>query len=154
MTELKPNDVAPDFSVPLAEGSFSLKDAQGKYLVLYFYPKDNTKGCTIEAIDFTARADAFAAANAVVLGISPDSARSHARFADKHALTVLLGADEDHAVAQAYGVWKQKSMYGKTYMGIERSTFLISPEGRIVKVFAKVKVDGHADAVLAAITEG
>ncbi|WP_176083300.1 thioredoxin-dependent thiol peroxidase [Martelella sp. HB161492] len=153
MTELKPNDVAPDFSLPLAEGRFSLKDATGKYLVLYFYPKDNTKGCTVEAIDFTARADAFAKANAVVLGISPDSAKSHARFADKHALTVLLGADEDHAVAEAYGVWKQKSMYGKTYMGIERSTFIISPDGRILKVFPKVKVAGHADAVLAAIAQ-
>lgn len=152
MSELKEGDKAPEFSLPVSdEKNFTLADANGKNLVLYFYPKDNTKGCTIEAIAFTALADAFEKAGTIVLGVSPDGLSSHAKFTEKHALNILLGADEDHAVAEAYGVWKEKSMYGRKFMGIERSTFLIGPDGVLKQVWRKVKVDGHAEAVLAAI---
>ena len=152
MTELQAGDKAPDFSLPVSENeTFTLADAKGRNLVLYFYPKDNTKGCTVEAIAFTALAEGFEKADTIVLGVSPDGLASHARFSKKHDLGILLGADEDHQVAEAYGVWKEKSMYGRKFMGIERSTFLVGADGVLKQVWRKVKVDGHAEAVLAAI---
>ncbi|WP_319520399.1 thioredoxin-dependent thiol peroxidase [uncultured Martelella sp.] len=154
MNDVKEGEKAPDFSMPVSDGrTVSLADVKGKSLVLYFYPKDNTKGCTVEAIAFSALADEFASAGAIVIGVSPDTLESHARFEKKHDLTVLLGSDEDHAVAQAYGVWKEKNMYGRKFMGIERSTFLLSPDGTVRRVWRKVKVDGHAEAVLAALRD-
>lgn len=151
MTELTSGDKAPAFTLPLSDGSaFSLTDAKGP-VVLYFYPKDNTKGCTTEAIAFTALAEKFGEKGTTVIGVSPDSLKSHEKFQAKHNLTVLLGSDEDHSVAEAFGVWKEKSMYGKKYMGIERSTFIISQDGTVTHVWRKVKVDGHAEAVLAAL---
>ena len=152
MSDVKEGEKAPDFSLPVAEGRvFSAADAKGKWLVLYFYPKDDTKGCTVEAVSFTALADEFEKAGAIVIGVSPDTLQSHGRFAKKHDLAVLLGSDEDHSVAEAYGVWKEKSMYGRKFMGIERSTFLIGPDGVLKKIWRKVKVDGHAEAVLAEV---
>ncbi|WP_313558424.1 thioredoxin-dependent thiol peroxidase [Agrobacterium cavarae] len=149
MAELTIGDEAPDFRLPRnGGGDISLSDLKGKAVVLYFYPKDDTSGCTAEAIDFSALGAQFEAANAVVIGISPDSVKSHDKFAAKHSLTVMLAADEDKSALEAYGVWKEKSMYGKKYMGVERTTFLISPDGKIAKVWSKVKVPGHAQAVL------
>ena len=154
MTELNAGDRAPDFRLPLGSGeTFSLADAKGRKLVLYFYPKDNTKGCTVEATEFTALADAYEEENTVIVGVSPDSVKSHVKFQEKHDLNIHLGADEDHTVAEAYGVWKEKSMYGKTYMGIERSTFLIDENGEILKIWRKVKAVGHATAVLDTIRQ-
>ena len=144
-------DMAPDFQMDATGGGVTLSDFSGRWLVLYFYPKDNTPGCTTEAEDFTALADAFAAKNAVVVGVSPDSLKSHEGFVAKKALKVRLAADPDKATAMAYGVWVEKAMYGRTYMGVERATFLISPEGRVARVWRKVKVKGHAQAVLDAI---
>jgi peroxiredoxin Q/BCP len=116
--------------------------------VLYFYPKDNTSGCTLEAIDFTKSIDAFEKLNGVVVGVSPDSPKSHCNFRDKHNLKVKLLSDESHDVLNQYGVWVKKSMYGKDYFGVERSTFLINPDGKVVFVWRKVKVPGHIEAVL------
>ena len=144
-------DAAPDFTLPTADGEVSLRDFAGRKLVLYFYPKDDTPGCTKQAIGFSERLKDFEAAGAAVLGVSRDTLAKHAKFAGKHDLTVPLGADEAGAVTERYGVWKEKSMYGKTYMGIERSTFLIGEDGKIVQVWRKVRVPGHADAVLEAV---
>ncbi|AJY48223.1 peroxiredoxin [Martelella endophytica] len=147
-----PGDKAPDFELSLLDGkTFTLADAAGKKLVLYFYPKDNTKGCTTEALDFTRLSGDFEKAGAIVVGISPDSLQSHAKFRDKHELSVLLAADEDHKAAEAFGVWQEKSMYGRKFMGIVRSTFLIGEDGTVIAVWPKVKVAGHAEAVLAAL---
>ncbi|MBB4121678.1 peroxiredoxin [Martelella radicis] len=152
MSEVTEGEKTPDFSISVAEGeTFSQADAEGRSIVLYFYPKDDTKGCTVEAIAFSALAGEFEKAGAIVIGVSPDTLQSHARFEKKHELSVLLGSDEDHAVAEAYGVWKEKSMYGRKFMGIERSTFLIGPDGIIKKAWRKVKVDGHAETVLDAV---
>ncbi|MEH3127957.1 thioredoxin-dependent thiol peroxidase [Agrobacterium cavarae] len=149
MAELTIGDEAPDFRLPRnGGGDISLSDLKGKAVVLYFYPKDDTSGCTAEAIDFSALGAQFEAANTVVVGISPDSVKSHDKFAAKHSLTVMLAADEDKSALEAYGVWKEKSMYGKKYMGVERTTFLISPDGKVAKIWSKVKVPGHAQAVL------
>ncbi|TBN10570.1 thioredoxin-dependent thiol peroxidase [Agrobacterium cavarae] len=149
MAELTIGDEAPDFRLPRnGGGDISLSDLKGKTVVLYFYPKDDTSGCTAEAIDFSALGAQFEAANTVVIGISPDSVKSHDKFAAKHSLTVMLAADEDKSALEAYGVWKEKSMYGKKYMGVERTTFLISPDGKVAKIWSKVKVPGHAQAVL------
>ncbi|MDD1497684.1 MAG: thioredoxin-dependent thiol peroxidase [Agrobacterium cavarae] len=149
MAELTIGDEAPDFRLPRnGGGDISLSDLKGKAVVLYFYPKDDTSGCTAEAIDFSALGAQFEAANTVVIGISPDSVKSHDKFAAKHSLTVMLAADEDKSALEAYGVWKEKSMYGKKYMGVERTTFLISPDGKVAKIWSKVKVPGHAQAVL------
>lgn len=149
MTDLKIGSPAPDFTLPRnGEGTVTLSKLQGKAVILYFYPKDDTSGCTAEAIDFSALGGEFEAANAVVIGISPDSVKSHDKFAAKHSLTVMLAADEDKSALEAYGVWKEKSMYGKKYMGVERTTFLISPDGKVAKIWSKVKVPGHAQAVL------
>lgn len=149
--ELKPGDKAPAFSLETTEGPKRLKDFAGGHLVLYFYPKDDTPGCTQEALDFTAHAKAFAKAGAVVLGVSRDTPAKHGKFAAKYNLAVLLGSDADGDVSDAYGTWEEKSMYGRTYMGMARRTFLIGPTGRIVRVWPKVKVKGHAEEVLAAI---
>ena len=145
---------APSFTLPRDGGTdVSLADYAGQMVVLYFYPKDNTPGCTTEAIDFSAEAEAFAAAGAVVLGVSRDTVKKHEKFRDKHGLKVALLADEDGAVCEAYGVWVEKSMYGRTYMGIERTTFLIGRDGKIARVWDKVKVKDHAAEVLAAVAE-
>ncbi|WP_296106356.1 thioredoxin-dependent thiol peroxidase [uncultured Agrobacterium sp.] len=149
MAELTIGDEAPDFRLPRnGGGDISLSDLKGKAVVLYFYPKDDTSGCTAEAIDFSAQGGEFEKANSVVIGISPDSVKSHDKFAAKHSLSIMLAADEDKTALEAYGVWKEKSMYGKKYMGVERTTYLISPQGKIAKIWNKVKVQGHAQAVL------
>ena len=150
MTIPQTGDVAPNFSLDGDAGPIALADFAGKKLVLYFYPKDDTPGCTTEGKDFSAQRDAFAAADTAIVGVSRESAASKAKFRAKHGLTVGLGADEDGAVTQAYGVWVEKSMYGKKYMGIERATFLIGRDGKVARVWAKVKVPGHAAEVLAA----
>jgi peroxiredoxin Q/BCP len=148
---LEVGDKAPDFSLPDHAGNtVTLGGFAGKSLVLYFYPKDDTSGCTKEAIEFNAHAKAFAAAGAVVLGVSPDSPASHAKFKAKHDLSLPLASDEDKTMLEAYGVWAEKSMYGRKYMGVERTTFLIKPDGMIAAIWRKVKVPGHAEAVLAA----
>lgn len=143
---------APAFSLADQQGNeHTLASYKGKPVVLYFYPKDDTPGCTTEACAFRdARAD-YAKAGAIVLGVSPDTVKSHKKFADKFSLDFPLLADVEKTVCEAYGVWKEKSMYGKTYMGVERTTFVIDKEGLITKIFPKVKVDGHCDAVLATI---
>ena len=144
-------NMAPDFTLPRdGGGSVTLSALRPGKVVLYFYPKDDTPGCTIEAIDFTARRDAFAAAGTTVIGLSKDSAESHDKFCRKHGLGIVLASDEAGRTCEDYGVWVEKSMYGKTYMGIERTTFLIDAEGRIARAWRKVKVDGHADEVLVA----
>jgi thioredoxin-dependent peroxiredoxin len=151
MAGLGQGDIAPEFELPRdGGGSISLAALRGKPIVLFFYPKDDTKACTEEAIAFSARQKEFQEAGIALVGISPDSAKSHDRFTKKHDLTVALGADEDKAVANAYGVWVEKSMYGRKYMGVERTTFLIDRRGVISRVWEKVKVPGHADEVLAA----
>jgi peroxiredoxin Q/BCP len=150
MTTPKAGDAAPAFTLNGDTGPISLADFAGKKLVLYFYPKDDTPGCTTEGKDFSAHLAAFAAADTAVVGVSRESAASKAKFRAKHGLTVGLGADDDGAVTESYGVWVEKSMYGKKYMGIERSTFLIDRAGKIAQVWSKVKVPGHAAEVLAA----
>ena len=124
-----------------------LSDFKGKWVILYFYPRDNTSGCTREAMDFSKQLPDFEKHNAAIIGISPDSPASHAKFAEKHQLRVVLLSDEKHEVAEAYDVWKLKRLYGKEYHGIERSTFLINPEGKLAQAWRKVKVNGHDDAV-------
>lgn len=151
MTDLTAGEKAPDFSLPRnGGGTVSLSDFAGKPVVLYFYPKDDTSGCTTEAVDFSGLTEDFAKLGATVIGVSPDSVKSHDKFAAKHNLSVVLAADEEHKALEAYGVWKEKSMYGKTYMGVERSTFLIDKSGKVAEVWRKVKVPGHAEAVLKA----
>ena len=145
-------DPAPDFRLPADDGStYSLKDIRGKKVVLYFYPKDDTPGCTREACSFRDSLARVASKGAVVLGVSKDDLDSHARFRKKYELTFPLLSDTDGKVLNAYGVWKEKSAYGKTFMGVERTTFIIDEKGRIAKVFLRVKVDGHVDEVLAAL---
>jgi peroxiredoxin Q/BCP len=145
-------DIAPDFTLPRdGGGEVTLSVLRPQKVVVYFYPKDDTSGCTKEAIGFTEHAEAFAAAGTVVVGISKDSVASHDKFVKKHGLGVILGSDEASDVCERYGVWVEKSMYGKKYMGIERATFLIDGEGRIAQVWKKVKVPGHVEAVLEAV---
>jgi peroxiredoxin Q/BCP len=149
---LKDGAQAPDFELPTDGGGMvRLSNLRGRPVVIYFYPKDDTSGCTMEARDFSALLDEFAGAGAEIIGISPDSAASHERFRSKHNLSVVLAADEQKMAAAAYAVWVEKSMYGKKYMGVERSTFLIDKSGRIAKSWRKVKVPGHAAEVLAAL---
>ena len=144
--------MAPDFALPDGDGAaISLQDLRGKPVVVYFYPKDDTAGCTAEAKDFTCLADEFGAAGAELIGISPDSPASHRKFIDKHGLSVRLLSDEEHTTAEAYGVWVEKAMYGRKFMGVERATFLIDKAGRIARIWRKVSVPGHADEVLAAV---
>jgi peroxiredoxin Q/BCP len=141
----------PDFTLPRdGGGTLGPKDFRGRKLVLYFYPKDDTAGCTTEALGFTARLADFEAANTAVLGISKDSVRSHDKFRDKHKLAVPLLSDEDGSVVEAFGTWVEKSIYGRKYMGIERSTFLVGPDGTVAQVWRNVKVPGHVEQVLAA----
>lgn len=148
---IEPGSPAPDFTLPRdGGGSLTLSSLRPQKVVLYFYPKDDTSGCTREALDFTASRDAFAAAGTVVVGVSKDSVRSHEKFLEKHALGVILASDEGADVCERYGVWVEKSMYGRTYMGIERTTVLIDGAGRIARVWPKVKVPGHVEEVLAA----
>ncbi len=145
-------DPAPDFALPGADGKIvRLSALKGRHVVVYFYPKDDTSGCTREALDFSELKPEFDKLGTEVLGISPDSAKAHAKFSGKHALSVTLLADEEKAAIEAYGVWKEKKMYGRAYMGVERSTFLIGPDGAIVAVWRGVKVTGHAAAVLGAL---
>ncbi|SDX97787.1 peroxiredoxin [Citreimonas salinaria] len=153
------SDMAPDFTLPGTTGSsetgeevsITLSDLRGKAVVLFFYPRDDTSGCNKENEAFSAMRGEFAAAGAVVYGISKDTLESHARFMAKKALSVPLLSDAEGDVCERFGVWKEKSMYGKTFMGIERSTFLIDAEGRIAREWRKVKVPGHAEEVLEAV---
>ena len=148
-TTLEPGSPAPTFTAPLTGGgAIDLAQQRGKTVVLYFYPKDDTAGCTQEAIDFSSRLTDFEKLGATVIGVSRDSLKSHDRFVAKHGLTIPLAPDENGAIAEAYGVWVEKSMYGRKYMGVERSTFVIGPDGMIKAIWRKVKVPGHADAVV------
>ena len=145
---------APDFTLPSdGGGQVSLADFKGKKLVLYFYPKADTPGCTIEAKDFSRLAPAFARAKTTVLGVSADPVKKQDRFKAKYELTIPLASDETHDMLNAYGVWAEKSMYGRTYMGILRNTYLIGPDGKIARIWEKVKVAGHAEEVLVAAKE-
>lgn len=151
MAELSPGVMAPDFTLPRDGGGVvSLSDLRGRPVVLFFYPKDDTEGCTAEAKDFTAAKPDFDAAGVALLGLSPDPVARHDRFVSKHGLGVPLASDESHATLEAYGVWKEKSMYGRTYMGVERTTVLIDATGKIAAIWPKVKVKGHVEAVLEA----
>ena len=152
--ELKIGDPAPGFCLPDAEkGQVCLKDHRGRWVVLYFYPKDGTKGCTMEALEFTAAEDEFNAKGAVVLGVSPDSPESHVKFKEKNDLSITLLSDTEKEILTGYGVWQKKKMYGREYMGVVRSTYLIDPEGKIAHIWPKVKVAGHADAVMEKLVE-
>jgi len=145
---------APAFRLPAADGEeVALADFAGRTVVLYFYPKDNTSGCTREACDFRDAHARIVRRGAVVLGVSPDSVRSHAGFREKHDLPFPLLSDADHEAARAYGVWVKKSLYGREYMGVERATFVIGPDGVVRAAFRKVKVAGHVDEVLAALAD-
>ena len=145
---------APAFSLFNQDGNkVSLKDISGKKIVLYFYPKDDTSGCTKEACSFRDAFPKFKKSDAIILGVSPDSVKSHKKFAEKYDLNFDLLADEDKKVVQLYNVWKEKSMYGKKYMGVERTTFIIDEKGKIKKIFSKVKVDGNEKEVLEALKD-
>ena len=146
-TELKVGDRAP----AIRSGSFDLSKMRGKRVVLFFFPKSDTPGCTKEACGFRDASQKFVKANSEIVGISPEKADPQQKFAAKFSLPFTFAPDPDHAIAEAYGVWKEKSMYGKKYMGIERSTFVIDEEGKIAKIFAKVKPEGHAEQVLDAL---
>jgi thioredoxin-dependent peroxiredoxin len=148
---LQPGDSAPEFTLPGDGGStISLKGLRGKKVVLYFYPKDDTSGCTLEAKGFNDSKADFVRAGTEIIGVSPDNVASHDKFKKKYGLDFALASDESKAMLEAYGVWVEKSMYGKKYMGVERSTFLIGADGRIAAVWSKVKVPGHVDEVLKA----
>ena len=153
MNDLKDGDLAPDFALPTDDCEVRLSDLRGKPIVLYIYPKDDTSGCTVEAQDFTRLQPEFEAAGVVVIGLSKDSPKSHAKFRAKYALTHKLASDESLETLQAYGVWGEKTLYGRKYMGAERATFLIDREGRIARAWRKVKIDGHADEVFKAASE-
>lgn len=152
MAELKVGSKAPDFTAQTdAGGTLKLSSLKGKKVVLYFYPKADTPGCTKEACSFRDEFPRFEGGDAVILGVSPDPVKAVAKFKQKHGLPFTLVADEDHAVCEKYGVWVEKSMYGRTYMGVERSTFIINADGKIAQIFRKVKVDGHTAEVLEAL---
>ena len=151
MTNLQPGDAAPEFDLATSTGRVALKDLRGKRVVLYFYPKDDTPGCTKEACGFRDSSAKFTDAGAVVIGVSPDSAASHDRFAAKYGLPFLLASDPEHSTASAYGAWGPKKFAGRSFEGVLRSTFVIDGAGKIVSVFEDVKPDGHADEVLAAL---
>ncbi|TFL17420.1 peroxiredoxin [Jannaschia formosa] len=152
MSEITAGSPAPDFTLPRdGGGEVSLSEMKGRQVVLYFYPRDDTPGCTKEAIAFTGLAPEFEAAGATIIGVSKDSVAKHDKFVAKHELGVILASDEGGTTCEDYGVWVEKSMYGKTSMGIERATFLIGPDGTVKQVWRKVKVDGHAEAVLEAV---
>jgi peroxiredoxin Q/BCP len=152
MPPLKEGDTAPEIALDTDSGaSFALSSLKGKNVVLYFYPKADTPGCTKESCEFRDTSKKFTKANTVIVGISPDPTKAQAKFKEKFDLPFVLLADVDHKACEDYDVWKEKSMYGKKYMGVERTTFVIDPKGKIKKIFPKVKVDGHAEEVLAAI---
>ncbi|RFU68178.1 thioredoxin-dependent thiol peroxidase [Peribacillus saganii] len=149
MMTVKIGEQAPDFELPSSNGeNVKLSQFKGKFVVLYFYPKDMTPGCTTQACDFRDRYEEFQELNVVIIGVSPDPVRQHQKFAEKHSLPFLLLADEDHKAAELYDVWKLKKNFGKEYMGIERSTFLIDKEGKLLKEWRKVKVAGHVEEAL------
>lgn len=151
---LEVGDSAPDFSMPRDGGdTVSLSDFAGRYLVLYFYPKDDTPGCTTEAVTFSAMKNDFKTFNALILGVSKDTAAKHDKFIAKHDLTIPLGSDNEGDMIERYGVWVEKNMYGKKYMGIERATFLIGPDNKIIQIWRKVRVKGHVEKVLDAVRE-
>jgi peroxiredoxin Q/BCP len=151
--EISAGDTAPDFTVPASGGTdVSLRELRGKNVILYFYPKDDTPGCTKEACQFRDLFPDFGSADAVILGVSPDDIGSHDKFVAKYKVPFTLLADPDHKVAEAYGAWKERSNWGRKYMGIERSTFWIGPDGTVRKVWRKVKADGHAQSVLQALS--
>jgi thioredoxin-dependent peroxiredoxin len=144
---------APQIALETDSGRhFQLSSLKGQNVVLYFYPKADTPGCTKEACEFRDNSKKFSKSNTVIVGVSPDSSKAQARFKDKFDLPFILLADTDHKAADTYGIWKEKSMYGKKYFGVERTTFVIGPDGKIKKIFPKVKVDGHAEEVLAALS--
>lgn len=148
---LTTGSTAPDFTLPTdGGGTLTLSSLKGRKVVLYAYPKDDTPGCTQEAIAFNGLRKEFAAAETLIIGISPDPAKSHDKFKAKHALDFPLVADEARSMLEAYGIWVEKSMYGRTYMGVERTTFLIDADGKIAQIWRKVKVPGHAEEVLEA----
>lgn len=152
MANPQAGDSAPDISLETDSGEhFQLSSLKGKNVVLYFYPKADTPGCTKQACEFRDDSQKFSKANTVIVGVSPDVSKAQAKFKDKFDLPFALLADVDHKAAEAYGVWKEKSMYGKKYMGIERTTFIIGTDGKIKKIFPKVSVEGHAEEVLAAL---
>ena len=152
MPQLQEGQSAPEIALDTDSGQpFHLSSLKGKNVVLYFYPKADTPGCTKEACAFRDDSPDFGKANAVIVGVSPDAPKAQAKFKEKYGLPFTLLADLDHKAAEAYGVWKEKSMYGKKYMGVERTTFVIGPDGKIKKIFPKVSVDGHSQEVLAAI---
>jgi peroxiredoxin Q/BCP len=146
---LNPGDKAPDFALPTDQGQISLADLYGKLAVVYFYPKDDTGGCTNQAKAFTAALPEFVSLGAVVIGVSKDSVASHAKFRAKHDLGIILASDKDSDVSERFGAWIEKSMYGRNFMGIDRSTWLIDKEGVLREIWRKVKVPGHVDRVLA-----
>ncbi len=149
MNKLQIGDIAPGFQLPTGgEGEVKLSDLQGKFIVLYFYPKDMTPGCTTEAIAFSSLDKEFARLGAEIIGISKDSPQRHDKFIAKHDLTITLASDENGEICEAYGVWVQKKLYGREYMGIQRATFLIGKNGKILHIWPKVKVKGHAEEVL------
>jgi thioredoxin-dependent peroxiredoxin len=153
MAHLKEGDPAPPISLDTDSGQhFDLASLKGRNVVLYFYPKADTPGCTREACAFRDTSRKFTKANTLIVGISPDATKAQAKFKEKFDLPFTLLADVNHKAAEDYGVWKEKSMYGKKYLGIERTTFIIGPDGKIKKIFPKVSVDGHAEEVLAAIS--
>jgi len=152
MADLEPGTKAPLFALPAGNGQlFSLKELRGKKVVLYFYPKDDTPGCTREACSFQENIKALEKRGAIVLGVSADSTKSHAKFAEKYGLSFPLISDEKKEIVKKYGVWKEKSFMGRRYMGIERTTFVIDEEGTIRHIFPKVKVDGHTEEILAVL---
>lgn len=145
-------DKAPDFNLIADSGeNFSLKDQKGKKVILYFYPKDMTSGCTVEACDFRDNIKKIDKKNAVVIGVSPDGTKSHVKFKDKYELPFTLLSDESKKMLEDYGVWQEKSMYGRKYMGVVRTTFIIDEKGKIEKIFEKVKVDGHVEEILSSL---
>jgi peroxiredoxin Q/BCP len=154
MTQLKIGDKAPEFSVKISEDkNLTLKDLKDKFVILYFYPKDNTPGCTIEARDFNSYLGDFKSLNTEIIGISRDSLKSHDKFCNNHGLEFTLGSDEEGKTCEKYGVWVEKSMFGKKYMGINRATFLVNPDGKIAHIWPNVSVLGHAKDVLKKVKE-
>ena len=152
MSTVKEGDLAPNISLHTDSGEpFTLESLKGQNVVVYFYPKADTPGCTPQACDFKATEGKFTKANTVIVGVSPDPSSAQAKFKAKFDLPFRLLADTEHKAAEDYGVWKEKSMYGKKYMGVERTTFVLGPDGVVKKIFPKVKVEGHAEEVLAAI---
>jgi peroxiredoxin Q/BCP len=151
---LKEGQIAPEFCLPdLDKGEICLDELRGKWVVLYFYPKDNTKGCTMEALEFTAAEEDFNNQGAIILGVSPDDIKSHVKFKEKYDLSLNLLSDTEKNVLEKYGVWQQKKMFGREYMGVVRSTFLIDPNGKIRRIWRKVRVQGHVDTVLQKLKE-